>query len=107
MTQDTLFHAREERDAGIAKTVAKNDSWIERALAKLPTMKADGYTTATGEGMRLWLLTNGIEEPSSPHAWGALTRTAMKREIIRDTGRVVQMFTKKSHARRTPLWEFA
>lgn len=106
MIQQSLPLAREARDAGIAQTSASNESWLERALAKLPAMKAAGHITATGEGMRVWLLTEGkLEQPKSVHAWGALVRTAMKRNLISDTGRVVQMFTEKSHARRTPLWE--
>lgn len=107
MIQESLFAARAGRDAGIEKTKAKNSEWLDRALAKLKDMKRAGHATATGEGMRIWLLSSGIENPTSPHAWGMLTRIAMQRGIIRDTGRVVQMFTDKSHARRTPLWEFA
>jgi hypothetical protein len=103
--QTSLFDARAARDAGIAKTASKNDTWIERALAKLADMKDAHYLTVTGEGMRFWMLSRGLDEPTSPHAWGALTRIAMKRGIIRDTGRVIQMHGEKSHARRTPLWE--
>lgn len=104
MTED-LFVARQARDEGIAKTVLKNESWLERCISKLKTMKLCGHVVVTGETIRVWMLANGIENPSSPHAWGALVRTAMKRGLLRDTGRQEQMMTEKSHARRTPLWE--
>ena len=103
MTGD-LFIARQQRDVGIAKTAHKNESWLERCLAKLPQMRLYNAFT-TGEQLRVWMLESGIENPTSQHAWGALIRTAMKRGLLRDTGRVAQMTTEKSHARRTPLWE--
>lgn len=104
MNQASLFDARQARDEGIAKVEVVNVTWLGASLALLSSMKAEGHTTATGEGIRIWLTAAGIV-PSSPHAWGMLIRTAMKRGLIKDTGRQVQMFTEKSHARRTPLWE--
>jgi len=104
--QTSLFDARRARDAGIAKTASKNSEWMECALVMLVGMKGEHHQ-ATGEGMRIWLTANGLEAPSDPHAWGALTRIAMKHGLIRDTGRIAQMFTAQSHARRTPVWEFA
>lgn len=107
MNQASLFDARQARDEGIAKTVMKNESWLERAISMLPAMKKEySYVTGvTGEAVRVWVLAHGLEHPLSQHAWGALVRTAMKRGLIRDTGRQAQMVTEKSHARRTPLWE--
>lgn len=102
----SLFEARRERDVGLAKTRSKNSAWTAQALAMLPYMKAEGFDTCTGEGMRNWLLANGLDAPSSPHAWGALTVAAVKRGVLQDTGRVVQMTDVRSHARRTPLWKF-
>lgn len=101
-----LPEGRRQRDAGIAKSRAKNPEWLAQALDLLPRMRAAGFETCTGEGMRNWLLANGLNEPTSPHAWGALTITAVKRKLLEDTGRVVQMTDAKSHARRTPLWRF-
>jgi hypothetical protein len=106
MTQPNLFDARAARDAGIEKIRSKNTEWLERALKMLPGMKTVCMIT-TGEGIRVWLTGQGLEAPSNQHAWGMLVRTAMKRGLIKDTGRMGQMFTEKSHARRTPLWEIA
>ena len=106
MNQENLFDARAARDDGIALTSAKNSNWLATALKMIPIMKSQGGINATtGEGIRMALTLRGLPQPSSPHAWGMLTRTAMKAGLIRDTGRLLQMVTKKSHARRTPLWE--
>mgnify|MGYP001580413892 CR=1 FL=1 len=106
MIATNIVESREARDAAIAIVILNNSSWVERALAAMPFMRHE-FPETSGEGLRIWLLSNGLEEPLSPHAWGALTRTAMKRGILVDTGRMTQMNTKKSHARRTPLWRFA
>lgn len=106
MNQANLFDARQARDEGIAKTASKNESWLERAISMLPAMKKEySYVTGvTGEAVRVWMLAHGLPHPSSQHAWGMLMRVAMKRGLIRDTGRQTQMITERSHARRTPLW---
>lgn len=106
MNQVPLFQARAARDEGIALTAAKNAGWLADALKLIPLMKSEGgINETTGEGIRMALTLRGLRQPSSPHAWGMLTRTAIKNGLLRDTGQVWQMVTKKSHARRTPLWE--
>jgi hypothetical protein len=102
----SLVIGRAERDKGIAKTTTVNSHWMDWALTQLPLMKLDDYIVVTGEQIRMWLETRpGSIHPTSPHAWGALTSHAIKRGILRDTGRVCHMKAIKSHARRTPIWE--
>lgn len=103
--QFNLFESRQQRDLGIARVAYKNHPWIERGTALLRGMAAD-HAEATGEEMRVWLLAHGLEAPTRPHAWGALTRTAALAGIISDSGRYKQMKIKQSHARRTPVWRF-
>lgn len=103
--QRSLFESRAERDIGIARVALRNDEWMDRALTFLPAMKRE-QTEVTGEDMRIWLRAHGLDEPTKPNAWGALTRTAVTLGIIADTGRVSQMKAKRSHARRTPVWRF-
>src|SRR5262245_19082287 len=93
------------RDEALVAVAERNLPWLDRALWLLRNMK-ESHPEATGEMMRLWLLKIGLSEPSSPHAWGSLTRVAAMRGIIEDTGRVMNMSTVKSHARRTPVWRF-
>lgn len=83
-----------------------NSHWLDDALRMLTKMRAEVSTT-TGEGIRLWLRAHGLDKPKSPHAWGMLTMTAIKRGMLVDTGSVSKMTTPRSHARRTPVWRFA
>jgi hypothetical protein len=105
LNQPTLFDARAARDEGIRLSRKKNSEWLVKALHMLRGMKHE-HSEVTGEEMRVWLLANGLPAPSTPHAWGMLTRTAMKGGMLLDTGRQKQMWTEKSHARRTPIWRF-
>lgn len=102
-----VYDGKAARDEGIAKTTIKNREWMDWAFSMMGQMKLEGYTTVTGEQIRFWLESLGnAKHPSSPHAWGALTSHLVKAGILRDTGRVLHMKAIKSHARRTPLWEF-
>lgn len=100
-----LFGAREARDKGIARVTEHNERWHDRALKMLGTLAGTGRQM-TGEEMRLWLLQHGLDEPSHWNAWGALTRHAALCGLLSDTGKLREMETKKSHARRTPVWIF-
>lgn len=94
------------RDEALEQVSDHNRAWLDRALKVLPYMKRE-HEVATGEGMRVWLRANGLEEPQHPNAWGALTMAAVRRGLIADTGRVVKMtLNDKSHGRRTPVWRF-
>lgn len=104
MDQPSLFEARAARDVGIAKTTKKNSEWMQRALDMLPKLRGLGIAEFTGEMARVKLRQIGLEDPTNAHAWGTMIRAAMKRGVVADTGKVVQMFGERSHARRTPVW---
>jgi hypothetical protein len=104
--QRSLFEARAQRDVGIARVTDTNSKWMDSALSMLPAMRRT-HDDVTGEDIRVWLIANGLTPPTKPNAWGALTRMAMKRGIICDTGRVRHMRETASHARRTPIWRLA
>lgn len=101
-----LTEARLTRNEGIERVRAKNREWMHLGSRLLGEMKLE-RAEATGEQMRIWLRSKGLGEPSSAHAWGALTLTAVRRGVLIDTGRSEQMWAKRSHARRTPIWRFA
>lgn len=103
--QQSLFEARADRDLGLARTGLKNLPWINQAMALLPAMK-EAHSEVTGEDIRVWLSAKGLPDPHSPHAWGALTRTAVLAGLLSDTGRSRPMQIRQSHARRTPIWKF-
>lgn len=96
--------SRTRRDAGIAKTSSRNSSFIAASMDVLMSLR--DRKTITGEQLRYEVLTRLNMEPTSPHVWGSIIRTAVKRRILRDSGRTGQMQDVRSHARRTPIWEF-
>jgi len=100
-----LSSGRARRDEGIARSVGKNAAYLESALQLLRVLATE-RAFVTGEAIRVHVISKLGEQPTSPHFWGSLTRTAATRGILKDTGRVEQMKSVRSHARRTPIWEF-
>lgn len=105
-TPDLFTQGEKNRDEGIARTLASNATFYVKALYVLESTKfSRSYPQFTGEDMRSWLTSRGVE-PKSPHAWGALARALTTAGRIKDTGRVKKMMDPSSHARRTPVWEW-
>lgn len=55
----------------------------------------------TGEGIRLAVM---LPPPHHHNAWGAVIRMAVRRGLLMDTGQMAHMTSKKSHARRSPVY---
>lgn len=82
-----------------------NGNWLYRAMTMLPRMKEE-YPEATGEEMRIWLLSQGLDRPASSNAWGSLTNAMKKSGKIVQTGRRKKMWTNRAHGRTTDIWRF-
>lgn len=91
------------RDAGIAQVSASNAPWMTRAVA-MAISRIPPFVRVTGEDIRSRLTDAGLEAPSKPNAWGALTMTLAKRGHIMDSGEWRRMRSPSSHARRTPVY---
>lgn len=100
-----LAQSRAARDHAIAQVTESHGSWVDDAIQALAPLVRSGREM-TGEDIRVWLLDQGFPEPH-PNAWGGLTIALCKRRVIQDTGRLGQMKSRRSHARRTPIWVFA
>lgn len=99
-----LFDAvrsREKKDEGITEAAVANIGWLGAALLLLE--KLDLHEV-TGEGLRLWLLEKKLPHPSKPNAWGAMTQHAIRKRLIRPSGRWEPMRDVRSHARQTPVY---
>ena len=96
--QRNLFESRQARDVGIQLTSDSNADWMQSAM---DAIRGLGEWTGSGEDLRHRLLDAGIGSPKKPNAWGALVNHAKRRNLLRETGRMVQMRDVKSHARRT------
>ena len=95
-----LAAARAARDEALERVLDPNDDWKTRCFKLAPHYPEQVFT---GEALRLWL----TEHAGSPHhhnAWGGLVNGLKRAGIIIDLNRLGQMKTKKSHARRTPLY---
>jgi hypothetical protein len=101
--QHELFTAKELRDEALARVEVNSGGWSFLAMAAVANIP--GGWRGSGEALRLHLLANGLEQPHHHNAWGSVVRNAVRRGLLRETGRVVHMRTPKSHARRTPEYE--
>jgi hypothetical protein len=100
-----LFSAIEARDEALAQ-VSRNAGldWMGGALLRIAAFR---NWRGTAEDVRVTLLANSYPSPHHHNAWGALIKTAIKRKLIIPTGDLTNMKTKKSHARRTPVYRSA
>lgn len=103
-----LFSALEARDRGLKQVADNNLTWMDAAMAALVAFAAPRHgQIATGETVRLFLLSGGLPHPGHPNAWGALIRTAKQRGIFLDTGVWVRPLSTASHASPKPQFRIA
>lgn len=101
MIATNLFQAAELRERAFAQLKNNAGEFTLRALAALRDFP-DGFET-TGEQIRILLDRRGIR-PHHHNAWGALINQAVKQGLLEWTGRMSNMSTIKSHARKTPVY---
>tara|TARA_R110000868_G_scaffold189574_1_gene432619 strand:+ start:902 stop:1276 length:375 start_codon:yes stop_codon:yes gene_type:complete len=95
--------SKSERDKGLARTQSVNQNWLDLALIHLS--RWNGKSEITGEDIRIEI-SQFVGEPQSANAWGALTRSAVIKGLLQDTGKVSLAKSVTSHARRLPIWKF-
>lgn len=80
--------------------------WRDQAAEfLLDYLKVNG--PATLDQARAYAQEIGLDNPTHPNAWGALTRTMHKRGDIVRTGEWRQSERPESHARMAPVWRAA
>lgn len=104
MKQYDLPLGRAARDEGIESVASHNPEWIDLAIIELQRLPR-GWRGLPEDWRPLVELVAG--EPTKPNAWGALTRLAVVRGLMRATGQRRQMRRVKSHARKTDEYERA
>lgn len=97
-----LVASKAARDDALAKVSDHAGEWMDTAYAALLTIRIG--TELTGEDVRRRLSEMGCPLPHHHNAWGALIRSAIRRRVLRDTGRLVHMRSVRSHGRRTALY---
>lgn len=104
VTQLDLFAARRERDRVLEASRKKSGRWCDVALVKIKSLPRTLIGEEfTGEELRIALIADGLDPPAHPNSWGAIVKAAIQLGIIEKTGRMGQMFSKRSHARMTPI----
>jgi len=99
-----LFDAalsREARDAGLALVGYNAADFIPLGLMMIGRLAPGFYT---GEDVRRQLNAGGVY-PHDAHAYGALINVAVRRGLLKATGRWVPMTAISSHARKTAEYE--
>ena len=86
------------RDEGTARVASHNADWMSRGLAAVRNI-ARG-TELMGEDLRRVC----YEKPKPDNAWGALTRVAVLRGYLVETGEVRKSRRAKAHSRRNPVY---
>lgn len=93
--------ATERRDRALARVGARAGTFIDD-VRRIVAQHAVG-AQVTGEQIRLLCERHSVT-PHHHNAWGAAISTLVKRRVLDFTGRFEPMQTKKSHARRTPVY---
>ena len=100
--QFDLFGSREARDKALAQVSENAGDWMTVAFAHL--LRLEHGLDHTGESIRAQLMASGCPPPHHHNAWGALIRCGVTRGVLVDSGRYSQMISRRSHARRTPVY---
>ncbi len=98
--QPDLFGARNARDEALEQVAENSGHFMRDAYLAILRLPSGRYT---GEDVRLNLEAKDII-PHHHNAWGALCAKCVKDGILRPTGSYTAMKTRKSHARRTPVY---
>lgn len=95
---DLFSGGKAARDEGIARVSKNNREWIAAALTFISGVSLEWRGQM--EDLRP-IIEQNVGAPTKANAYGALTRMAIRKKLIRRTGVRVQMKRKDSHARMT------
>lgn len=101
---DLFEHAQamEARDNALDRVTKTAGKWSEVAMGYFRSLP--NGIEVTGEDVRRMLTDKGLPPPHHHNAWGAFIMNLVKSGVLVSTGRMVNMKTQKSHARRTLVY---
>lgn len=104
--------AIERRDNGQQRALWKaGNPWVEQALNSLRLFLCDrmddGCELFTFEQFRIYAEEQGLPEPASINAWGALTKSAVAAGLCKATDQFIKANRPASHARMIRVWRVA
>jgi len=96
-----LLEAERARDKSVDRAYTNAKDWAQDFFALIENLPVGWEGTA--EEMRLHL--KMPSPPTSPNAIGATVMKAVRADLLRWTGQMRKPTNKKSHARKTQVWE--
>jgi len=96
--QFDLFASKAARDDALAQVAGNSGTFMDDAICAIADLPKG--MLLIGEDIRRLLTEEGIV-PHHHNAWGALTGVALRRKLLRPTGRYRYMRDVNSHGRRT------
>jgi hypothetical protein len=100
MTKQLTFSAIIARDEGLERVSTRSQQFMANGILAIAKLPPGEYT---GEQIRLLLFRQHIS-PHHHNAWGALIMSAVRKGLLFDTGKVANMQTRASHARKTTVY---
>jgi hypothetical protein len=94
--------AKAARDEALKRVLEHSKVWAGQALAYIDRLDP-GWEGIT-EDLRMVVDYSDIGKPHHHNVWGSLTANALRKSLFEPTGELRHMKTKKSHARRTPVY---
>ena len=95
-----FIEASKARDVGLTLAAENSGDFITRALAVVASMTGE----VQGENIRAECIARGVQ-PHSHKAWGALVQSAIKRGLLKPTGRYEKTKSVKTHCHPTQIYE--
>ena len=100
--QLTFDEALAHREAVLAEVAENNAGWMAEALGAFESLPATW--SGLGEDLRFALVERGVSAPKTPHAWGSLVGTLVRRGALVPTGERRPMRDAKSNGRRSDVY---
>ena len=100
--QLTFEDAWNKRDAVLAEVAENNTEWMAEALRAFEALPESW--SGMGEDLRFALVAHGVSAPKTPHAWGSLVGTLVRRGALVPTGERRPMRDAKSNGRRSDVY---
>ena len=89
------------RDEALARVRKNSGEWFDWALAAIADLPPNW--SGIGEDIRNHITAfNG--PPHDPHAWGSLVSIAVRRKLLKPTGRYRKMTSPTSNARKSEVY---
>lgn len=101
--EPSLFDALQARDEGVERVTENAGMSFAAAIHAIVRAYPKGKRFI-GEDVRLDAEAAGVF-PHHPNAWGGVFASIVKSGMVKETGRIVQPKSTKSHACRKPEWE--